>query len=90
MHKRLRIVRVETTSDNRHIVGLLVPNAAVETVLQGFFLSPHLPPFLKSTLAHGLALMVCFHRRKRKYFPLQLILCSDFKKCCYHAFQSIT
>ncbi|RHN74383.1 putative chromatin regulator PHD family [Medicago truncatula] len=35
MHKRLRIVRVETTSDNRHIVGLLVPNAAVETVLQG-------------------------------------------------------
>jgi hypothetical protein len=40
IHKRLRIVRVETTSDNRHIVGLLVPNAAVDTVLEGFFLSP--------------------------------------------------
>ncbi|CAJ2659104.1 unnamed protein product [Trifolium pratense] len=35
IHKRLRIVRVETTSDNRHIVGLLVPNAAVDTVLEG-------------------------------------------------------
>ncbi|XP_058722835.1 protein FORGETTER 1-like [Vicia villosa] len=35
IHQRLRIVRVETTSDNRHIVGLLVPNAAVKTVLQG-------------------------------------------------------
>ncbi|KAK1280548.1 hypothetical protein QJS04_geneDACA014302 [Acorus gramineus] len=33
-HKRLRVVRVETTADNRRIVGLLVPNAAVELVLQ--------------------------------------------------------
>jgi len=27
-------VRIETTADNRRIVGLLVPNAAVESVLQ--------------------------------------------------------
>lgn len=33
-HKRLRVVRLETTTDNQHIVGLLVPNAAVESVLQ--------------------------------------------------------
>ncbi|XP_050278570.1 protein FORGETTER 1 isoform X2 [Quercus robur] len=33
-HKRLRVVRIETTADNRRIVGLLVPNAAVESVLQ--------------------------------------------------------
>ncbi|KAK7243900.1 hypothetical protein RIF29_38713 [Crotalaria pallida] len=34
-HQRLRVVRIETTSDNQHIVGLFVPNAAVETVIQG-------------------------------------------------------
>ncbi|MED6150702.1 udp-glycosyltransferase, partial [Stylosanthes scabra] len=34
-HRRLRIVRIETSADNQHIVGLLVPNAAVESVLQG-------------------------------------------------------
>lgn len=33
-HKRLRVVRIETTTDNQRIVGLLVPNAAVEAVLQ--------------------------------------------------------
>ncbi|KAH7536674.1 hypothetical protein FEM48_Zijuj03G0009500 [Ziziphus jujuba var. spinosa] len=33
-HKRLRVVRIETTTDNKRIVGLFVPNAAVETVLQ--------------------------------------------------------
>ncbi|GLU08554.1 hypothetical protein SLE2022_254600 [Rubroshorea leprosula] len=33
-HRRLRVVRLETTTDNKRIVGLLVPNAAVETVLQ--------------------------------------------------------
>ncbi|XP_065854274.1 protein FORGETTER 1 [Euphorbia lathyris] len=33
-HKRLRVVRLETTTDNRRIVGLLVPNAAVDSVLQ--------------------------------------------------------
>ncbi|KAF3448819.1 hypothetical protein FNV43_RR09532 [Rhamnella rubrinervis] len=33
-HQRLRVVRIETTSDNQRIVGLFVPNAAVETVLQ--------------------------------------------------------
>ncbi|EOY14275.1 RING/FYVE/PHD zinc finger superfamily protein isoform 2, partial [Theobroma cacao] len=33
-HRRLRVVRLETTADNQRIVGLLVPNAAVETVLQ--------------------------------------------------------
>ncbi|XP_050873027.1 protein FORGETTER 1 isoform X1 [Lathyrus oleraceus] len=34
-HRRLRVVRIETTVDNKRIVGLLVPNAAVEAVLQG-------------------------------------------------------
>lgn len=34
-HKRLRVVRIETTTDSQRIVGLFVPNAAVETVLQG-------------------------------------------------------
>lgn len=33
-HKRIRVVRIETTTDNQRIVGLLVPNAAVESVLQ--------------------------------------------------------
>ncbi|KAJ0098751.1 hypothetical protein Patl1_19774 [Pistacia atlantica] len=33
-HKRLRVVRVETTTDSKRIVGLFVPNAAVGTVLQ--------------------------------------------------------
>lgn len=33
-HRRLRVVRLETTIDNQRIVGLLVPNAAVEAVLQ--------------------------------------------------------
>ncbi|XP_074301676.1 protein FORGETTER 1-like isoform X1 [Silene latifolia] len=34
-HRRIRIVRVETTTDKQSIVGLLIPNAAVEDVLQG-------------------------------------------------------
>ncbi|GER39294.1 RING/FYVE/PHD zinc finger superfamily protein [Striga asiatica] len=34
-HKRLRVVRIETTADSQRIVGLLIPNAAVESVLQG-------------------------------------------------------
>ncbi|KAI3945077.1 hypothetical protein MKW98_009881 [Papaver atlanticum] len=33
-HKRLRVVRIETTTDKQRIVGLLVPNSAVESVLQ--------------------------------------------------------
>ncbi|KAL2473580.1 RING/FYVE/PHD zinc finger superfamily protein [Forsythia ovata] len=33
-HKRIRVVRVVTTTDNQRIVGLLIPNAAVESVLQ--------------------------------------------------------
>ncbi|XP_073000947.1 LOW QUALITY PROTEIN: protein FORGETTER 1 [Typha latifolia] len=33
-HKRIRVVRLETTTDNQRIVGLLIPNAAVEAVLQ--------------------------------------------------------
>ncbi|CAJ2659094.1 unnamed protein product [Trifolium pratense] len=40
-HRRIRIVCVETTSsDNRRIVGLLVPNAAVTTVLEGLTTQP--------------------------------------------------
>ncbi|KAJ8425968.1 hypothetical protein Cgig2_009506 [Carnegiea gigantea] len=33
-HRRIRVVRIETTNDNQRIVGLLIPNAAVEDVLQ--------------------------------------------------------
>ncbi|KAG9137601.1 hypothetical protein Leryth_011350 [Lithospermum erythrorhizon] len=33
-HKRIRVVRIETTTDKQRIVGLLIPNAAVEAVLQ--------------------------------------------------------
>ncbi|KMZ66679.1 Strawberry notch-like protein [Zostera marina] len=33
-HKRIRIVRLETTKERQRIVGLLVPNAAVDDVLQ--------------------------------------------------------
>ncbi|KAL8134766.1 hypothetical protein AgCh_009688 [Apium graveolens] len=32
--QRLRIVRLETTTDNRRIVGLLIPNAAVNSILR--------------------------------------------------------
>ncbi|KAJ4815925.1 RING/FYVE/PHD zinc finger protein [Rhynchospora pubera] len=34
-HRRIRIVRLETTDDSQRIVGLLIPNAAVDHVLQG-------------------------------------------------------
>ncbi|KAK9684141.1 hypothetical protein RND81_10G189300 [Saponaria officinalis] len=36
-HRRIRVVRIETTTttDSKRIVGLLIPNAAVEAVLQG-------------------------------------------------------
>ncbi|CAA3021065.1 strawberry notch isoform X1 [Olea europaea subsp. europaea] len=33
-HRRIRVVRIETTADNQRIVGLLIPNAAVESVLR--------------------------------------------------------
>ncbi|KAK1365814.1 putative Zinc finger, RING/FYVE/PHD-type, protein strawberry notch [Heracleum sosnowskyi] len=33
-HRRLRIVRVETTTDSQRIVGLLIPNALVNTILK--------------------------------------------------------
>ncbi|XP_024977453.1 protein FORGETTER 1 isoform X5 [Cynara cardunculus var. scolymus] len=33
-HRRLRVVRIETTTDNQRIVGLLVPSAVVGSVLQ--------------------------------------------------------
>ncbi|KAK3042673.1 hypothetical protein RJ639_000925 [Escallonia herrerae] len=33
-HRRIRVVRIETTADNQRIVGLLIPNAAVGVVLQ--------------------------------------------------------
>ncbi|OAY66062.1 hypothetical protein ACMD2_25955 [Ananas comosus] len=35
IHKRIRVVRLETTDDNQRIVGLLIPNGAVESVLEG-------------------------------------------------------
>ncbi|KAG8043403.1 hypothetical protein GUJ93_ZPchr0458g22439 [Zizania palustris] len=34
-HKRIRVVRLETTNDNQRIVGLFIPNSAVESVLTG-------------------------------------------------------
>jgi len=75
MLKRLRVVRVETTSDNnRRIIGLFVPKEAVDTVLQGLFLSLSiLIPFLKSTPAHAPALMVCFHRRNISHYNLYYV-----------------
>lgn len=39
-HKRIRVVRIETTTDNQRIVGLLIPNAAVGSVLQGLLSFP--------------------------------------------------
>ncbi|KAF8692024.1 hypothetical protein HU200_039971 [Digitaria exilis] len=36
-HKRIRVVRLETTNDNRRFVGLIIPNSAVESVLEGQF-----------------------------------------------------
>jgi hypothetical protein len=39
-HKRVRVVRLETTNDNQRIVGLFIPNAAVESVLTGLLLFP--------------------------------------------------
>ncbi|OEL18433.1 Protein strawberry notch-like protein 1 [Dichanthelium oligosanthes] len=35
VHKRIRVVRLVTTNDNQRIVGLLIPNSAVESVLTG-------------------------------------------------------
>jgi len=74
---------VETTSDNRRTVGIFVPNAAVDTVLQGFFLSLSiLTPFLKSTPAHVPAL-------EMEIFPITTDIKFRFKKkkCCSHVFQ---
>lgn len=34
-HKIIGVVRIETTTDNQQIAGLSIPNAVVETVLQG-------------------------------------------------------
>ncbi|KAL0864268.1 hypothetical protein Bca101_043386 [Brassica carinata] len=33
-HKRIGVIRIETTTDNQKIAGLSIPNEAVETVLQ--------------------------------------------------------
>ncbi|CAL5011046.1 unnamed protein product [Urochloa decumbens] len=35
IHKRIRVVRLETTNDNQRFVGLIIPNSAVELVLEG-------------------------------------------------------
>ncbi|KAL6843730.1 hypothetical protein ACP4OV_026301 [Aristida adscensionis] len=35
IHRRIRVVRLVTTNDNQRIVGLLIPNSAVESVLTG-------------------------------------------------------
>lgn len=41
-HKRVRVVRLETTTDNQRIVGLLIPNSAVESVLTGWLWFPRI------------------------------------------------
>jgi hypothetical protein len=38
IHRRIRVVRLVTTNDSQRIVGLLIPNSAVESVLTGLFL----------------------------------------------------
>lgn len=43
-HRRVRVVRIETTTESQRIVGLLIPNAAVEAVLEGIPSPPFLPP----------------------------------------------
>lgn len=67
-HRRMRVVRLETTSENRRIVGLHIPNPAVNSVLQGkifdvgvvkLFLSRlvsnmHIPPPHINTHTHTL------------------------------------
>lgn len=50
-------MRIETTTDNQRIVGLLVPNAAVETVLQGSFS----PLSLSKNMQCGYVFMICLH-----------------------------
>lgn len=35
-HKRLRVVRVETVQEGRRIVGLHIPNPAVDAVVSGW------------------------------------------------------
>ncbi|WVZ87057.1 LOW QUALITY PROTEIN: hypothetical protein U9M48_033752 [Paspalum notatum var. saurae] len=35
IHRRIRVVRLVTTNDSQRIVGLLIPNSAVESVLTG-------------------------------------------------------
>lgn len=39
-------MRIETTTDNQRIVGLFVPNAAVEAVLQGPYVFPFVLVFV--------------------------------------------
>lgn len=56
-HRRLRVVRIETTVDNQRIVGLLVPNSAVETVLEGSFSIS-----LKHIHVREYAFMFCLHK----------------------------
>ena len=50
-HQRLRVVRIETTTDKQRIVGLFVPNAAVESVLQGLSRS-HILLYLQFTISY--------------------------------------
>lgn len=35
IHRRIRVVRLETTTENKRFVGLIIPNSAVESVLEG-------------------------------------------------------
>ncbi|WVZ94507.1 hypothetical protein U9M48_040390 [Paspalum notatum var. saurae] len=37
IHKRIRVLRLETTNDKQRFVGLIIPNSAVESVLEGQF-----------------------------------------------------
>ncbi|KAL3700029.1 hypothetical protein R1sor_018051 [Riccia sorocarpa] len=49
-HRKLRVVRLETTNDSKRIVGLHIPNPAVSTVLSGLN-GTHNKPATPETLA---------------------------------------
>lgn len=71
-HRRLRVVRIETTADTQRIVGLLVPNAAVETVLQGSLFKTQF------TFLIYYAFVNCLHKRQKMDIYYAFMFGSDF------------
>ena len=70
--RRLRIVRVETTTDSRRIVGLLIPSAVVNSLLEGlslfFYISLVLP------IVHVLIFWLWFLQFQYCFFECLFIL----------------